>query len=148
MLDWLRLARNGWQGPKRSHRRSEQHRSSKRPSHPSASHESRIPGITRDHTARGWLLPPKAQNATIEARRSPKTPGVLQPDLLARRSQRTSQASSWLLGNKTRRVARDISNRDRRVAREVEKRLEPVLPGEWTLDEARMLSEGVRIRVL
>jgi hypothetical protein len=33
-------------------------------------------------------------------------------------------------------------------ARKVEKRLELVLPGEWTTDEARMLSEGVRIRVL
>jgi hypothetical protein len=30
----------------------------------------------------------------------------------------------------------------------VEKRLELVLPGEWTVDEAHMLSEGVRIRVL
>jgi hypothetical protein len=33
-------------------------------------------------------------------------------------------------------------------ARKVEKRLELVLPGEWTVDEARMLSEGVRIRVI
>jgi len=33
-------------------------------------------------------------------------------------------------------------------ARKVEKRLELVLPGEWTVDEACMLSEGVRIRVL
>ncbi len=33
-------------------------------------------------------------------------------------------------------------------ARKVEKRLELVLPGGWTGDEARMLSEGVRIRVL
>jgi hypothetical protein len=33
-------------------------------------------------------------------------------------------------------------------ARKVEKRLELVLPGEWTANEARMLSEGVRIRVL
>jgi len=33
-------------------------------------------------------------------------------------------------------------------ARKVEKRLELVLPGEWTVDETRMLSEGVRIRVL
>jgi hypothetical protein len=33
-------------------------------------------------------------------------------------------------------------------ARKVAKRLELVLPGEWTLDEARMLSEGARIRVI
>jgi hypothetical protein len=33
-------------------------------------------------------------------------------------------------------------------ARKVEKRLELVLPGEWTVDEACMLSEGVRIRVI
>jgi hypothetical protein len=33
-------------------------------------------------------------------------------------------------------------------ARKVEKRLELVLPGEWMLDEARMLSEGVQIRLL
>jgi len=33
-------------------------------------------------------------------------------------------------------------------ARKVEKRLALVLAGEWTVDETRMLSEGVRIRVL
>ena len=33
-------------------------------------------------------------------------------------------------------------------ARKVEKRLELVNPGEWALDETRMLSEGVRICVL
>ncbi|MCX6094524.1 MAG: hypothetical protein NTY63_06890 [Candidatus Bipolaricaulota bacterium] len=33
-------------------------------------------------------------------------------------------------------------------ARKVEKRLELVLSGDWTTDEARMLSEGVRIRVV
>lgn len=32
--------------------------------------------------------------------------------------------------------------------RKVEKRLELTLSGEWTTDEARMLSEGVRIRVI
>jgi len=34
------------------------------------------------------------------------------------------------------------------VALKVEKRLELVLPDEWTIDEARMLSEGVRLRIL
>jgi hypothetical protein len=33
-------------------------------------------------------------------------------------------------------------------ARKVEKRLELVIPGQWTLDETRMLAEGVRIRVI
>lgn len=33
-------------------------------------------------------------------------------------------------------------------ARTVERRLELVLPGRWTTDEAQMLAEGVRIRVL
>jgi hypothetical protein len=33
-------------------------------------------------------------------------------------------------------------------ARKVAKRLELVLPGEWTVDETRMLTQGVRIRVL
>lgn len=33
-------------------------------------------------------------------------------------------------------------------ARKVDKRLELTLSGDWTTDEARMLSEGVRIRVV
>jgi len=33
-------------------------------------------------------------------------------------------------------------------ARKVEKRLELTLAGDWTTDEARMLAEGIRIRVV